>query len=133
MRVFLTLMCLMVCLSSAPVNADNIYPESGTMLPPMPTWWPIWFPFEEPPMPVPPIPTPIEIFESQLDRLEQLDEQIDDLADEIAFQKLLLGIDPDGMNAPMIQMQINMLQMQKAMLEAERQALRNSIEPMENA
>lgn len=128
------MMCAMVAVlttvtsSSAVALADSEYPNSGTQLPPMPSWWPVWFPFEEPPTPVPPVPSPVEILEAQIEQLERLQQQIDDLDAEIALLKLLLSLDPNGTNAPMLQMQIDMLEMQKAMLEAEKARIRREID-----
>lgn len=121
------------CIIPEHANADTFYPDHGTMQPDgttapyMPIWWPTWFPFEEPPTPVPPVPTDWQIYQAQLTRILQIDAEIDDIETEIELMELLLRLDPNGVNAPMIQMQLDMLRMSKAALEAERQQLRNQM------
>jgi hypothetical protein len=124
---------VLVVLGSAKVQADTFYPDPSTMLsgdsyfPVMPIWWPTWFPFEEPPTPVPPVPTAMEMYMSDFAMVIRIGEEIDEINAELDLQRFLLSLDPDGLNAPMIQMSIMMFETRKASLEAERQALRNQM------
>lgn len=124
---------VLVVLGSTKAQADTFYPDSSTMLPEesalpaMPIWWPTWFPFEEPPTPVPPVPTAMEIYMANFGRVIQIGEEIDEINAELDLQRFLLSLDPDGLNAPMIRMSIMMLEARKASLQAERQGLRNQM------
>lgn len=131
--VLLCLICVLCCSVATPVKADTEFPyltspnSTEVTLPPMPWFWPIVLPTEEPTTPVPPVPSPEMIYLSNLARVLQIGEELDGIDTDIRLAQFLLDIDPNGANAPMLQMQIQMLQMQKATLEAERESLRKSM------
>ena len=125
-------MIIMFLLTASVAHADNFYPQQGTVtpeipLPVMPTWWPIWFPTEEPTTPVPEPPTQAELYLLDLERVLEIGEELDDIDAELALQRFLLQLDPNGVNAPAIQMHIMTLEMQRAMLESERDTLRQKM------
>lgn len=129
-------MMLIILLTASVAQADNIYPEPGGVipevtLPEMPIWWPIWFPTEEPATPVPEIPTQTEMYLADLARVLQIGDELEEIDAELALQKFLLSLDPNGANAPMIQMQIMMLEAERDALEAERQMLRDRMQTYE--
>lgn len=125
------IMLLVLVISSPFAKSDVEYPEIGPiipeLLPEMPWFWPIVLPEEEPTTPVPEIPTAEEIYQANLARVLQIGAEIEEIESEISLLQFLLNLDPNGVNAPTLQMQIMTLQMTKGMLEAERQSLRDEM------
>ena len=135
--VLLLVACVMLSsIGASMAKADTEYPvidtswmqpQPGVELPIMPWFWPIVLPEDEPSTPVPAVPTAEMIYQSQLARVLQIGEEIDRIDGELALLRFLLGLDPNGANAQMIQTQIQMLETQKATLEEERQSLREEM------